>query len=91
MKLNSFFPFTYFPIIIFPCTFSPKPNKALYYVLVPNISYLIRHSILVTGHSSFVFIANSFQFFDEYNSKLLESSNYITRRQAVKVCCHFVA
>ncbi|KAL5163683.1 putative MO25-like protein [Glycine soja] len=23
-------------------------------------------------------------FFDEYNSKLLESSNYITRRQAVK-------
>lgn len=25
------------------------------------------------------------QFFAEYNSKLLESSNYITRRQAVKV------
>lgn len=26
-----------------------------------------------------------FQFFAEYNSKLLESSNYITRRQAIKV------
>lgn len=27
------------------------------------------------------------QFFSEYNSKLLESPNYITRRQAAKVKC----
>ncbi|KAG2407053.1 putative MO25-like protein [Vigna angularis] len=30
-------------------------------------------------------ICEGLMFFDEYNSKLLESSNYITRRQAVKV------
>lgn len=31
------------------------------------------------------FLMLPLQFFIEYNSKLLESSNYITRRQAVKV------
>ena len=31
-----------------------------------------------------------FQFFADYNSKLLESSNYITRRLAVKVRYEFV-
>ena len=35
-----------------------------------------------------VCVHDLFQFFAEYNSKLLESSNYITRRQAVKVLVH---
>ncbi|KAK9715092.1 hypothetical protein RND81_06G143200 [Saponaria officinalis] len=43
---------------------------------------------LLTRHKSTVaeFLSNNYDwFFAEYNSKLLESSNYITRRQAVKL------
>ncbi|XP_010538461.1 PREDICTED: putative MO25-like protein At5g47540 [Tarenaya hassleriana] len=43
---------------------------------------------LLTRHKSTVaeFLINNYDwFFAEYNSKLLESSNYITRRQAVKL------
>ncbi|KAK9681431.1 hypothetical protein RND81_10G001600 [Saponaria officinalis] len=43
---------------------------------------------LLTRHKSTVadFLTNNYDwFFEEYNSKLLESSNYITRRQAVKL------
>ncbi|KAH9611872.1 hypothetical protein KSS87_019551 [Heliosperma pusillum] len=43
---------------------------------------------LMTRHKSTVaeFLSNNYDwFFEDYNSKLLESSNYITRRQAVKL------
>lgn len=37
------------------------------------------------NHEELILCWFCFQFFAEYNSKLLESSNYITRRQAIKV------
>lgn len=52
---------------------------ALFYSSIFKISLYVGHQPLLT-----IFVV-AFQFFDEYNSKLLESSNYITRRQAVKV------
>lgn len=42
-------------------------------------------SLTVQNQSGMTLSCFDLQFFSDYNSKLLESTNYITRRQAIKV------
>ncbi|KAG4942030.1 hypothetical protein JHK85_046676 [Glycine max] len=70
---------------------SPHMKKFFDYIQLPNFDIAADAAAtfkeLMTRHKSTVadFLSNYYEwFFDEYNSKLLESSNYITRRQAVK-------
>ncbi|CAH8355927.1 unnamed protein product [Eruca vesicaria subsp. sativa] len=67
-------------------------KKFFYYIQLPNFDIaadaaatfkelLIRHKSTVAEF----LIKNEDWFFADYNSKLLESSNYITRRQAIKL------
>jgi len=71
---------------------SPHMKKFFDYIQLPNFDIAADAAAtfkeLMTRHKSTVadFLSNYYEwFFDEYNSKLLESSNYITRRQAVKL------
>ncbi|KAI5414474.1 hypothetical protein KIW84_040103 [Lathyrus oleraceus] len=71
---------------------SPHMKKFFDYIQIPNFDIAADAAAtfkeLMTRHKSTVaeFLSNNYEwFFDEYNSKLLESSNYITRRQAVKL------
>ncbi|AES92761.2 calcium-binding protein [Medicago truncatula] len=71
---------------------SPHMKKFFDYIQLPNFDIAADAAAtfkeLMTRHKSTVaeFLSNNYEwFFDEYNSKLLESSNYITRRQAVKL------
>ncbi|CAL0330710.1 unnamed protein product [Lupinus luteus] len=71
---------------------SPHMKKFFYYIQLPNFDIAADAAAtfkeLLTRHKSTVaeFLSNNYEwFFDEYNSKLLESSNYVTRRQAVKL------
>ncbi|XP_012567893.2 putative MO25-like protein At5g47540 [Cicer arietinum] len=77
---------------------SPHMKKFFDYIQIPNFDIAADAAAtfkeLMTRHKSTVaeFLSKNYEwFFDEYNSKLLESSNYITRRQAVKVWCEFLA
>lgn len=85
LKDSTLFILVHFFLLLFFCTLSLNPNNS---VTCKYFLFGLSHSWLVTSPNSFVFV-NSLQFFEEYNSKLLESSNYITRRQAVKVWCEF--
>ncbi|KAF7803838.1 putative MO25-like protein [Senna tora] len=67
-------------------------NKFFDYIQLPNFDIaadaVATFKELLTRHKSTVahFLSDNYEwFFAEYNSKLLESSNYITRRQAVKL------
>ncbi|BAT77322.1 putative MO25-like protein At5g47540 [Vigna umbellata] len=71
---------------------SPHMKKFFDYIQLPNFDIAADAGAtfkeLLMRHKSTVaeFLSKNYEwFFDEYNSKLLESSNYITRRQAVKV------
>ncbi|RDX63970.1 putative MO25-like protein, partial [Mucuna pruriens] len=77
---------------------SPHMKKFFEYIQRPNFDIAADAAAtfkeLLTRHKSTVaeFLSTNYEwvktlhlFFDEYNSKLLESSNYITRRQAVKL------
>ncbi|KAK7262098.1 hypothetical protein RJT34_29658 [Clitoria ternatea] len=71
---------------------SPHMKKFFDYIQLPNFDIAADVAAtfkeLLTRHKSTVaeFLSKNYEwFFDEYNSKLLESSNYITRRQAVKL------
>lgn len=67
-------------------------KKLFDYIQLPNFDIAADAAAtfkeLLTRHKSTVaeFLSKNYDwFFEEYNSKLLESSNYITRRQAVKL------
>lgn len=67
-------------------------KKLFDYIQLPNFDIAADAAAtfkeLLTRHKSTVaeFLTKNYDwFFEEYNSKLLESSNYITRRQAVKL------
>ncbi|PHU18776.1 putative-like protein [Capsicum chinense] len=67
-------------------------KKFLDYIQLPNFDIAADAAAtfkeLLTRHKSTVaeFLSKNYDwFFAEYNSKLLESSNYITRRQAIKL------
>ncbi|KAK2412910.1 putative MO25 protein [Trifolium repens] len=71
---------------------SPDMKKFFDYIQLPNFDIAADAAAtfkeLMTRHKSTVaeFLSKNYEwFFAEYNSKLLESSNYITRRQAVKL------
>ncbi|KAF7840543.1 putative MO25-like protein [Senna tora] len=71
---------------------SPHMKKFFDYIQLPNFDIAADAAAtfkeLLTRHKSTVagFLSKNYEwFFAEYNSKLLESSNYITRRQAVKL------
>ncbi|KAK9014501.1 hypothetical protein V6N11_005656 [Hibiscus sabdariffa] len=71
---------------------SEHMKKFFGYIQLPNFDIAADASAtfkeLLTRHKSTVaefFSKNYDWFFAEYNSKLLESSNYITRRQAIKL------
>ena len=71
---------------------SPNMKKFFDYIQLPNFDVAADAAAtfkeLLTRHKSTVaeFLSKNYEwFFAEYNSKLLESSNYITRRQAVKL------
>ncbi|MED6157107.1 hypothetical protein PIB30_020263 [Stylosanthes scabra] len=71
---------------------SPHMKKFFDYIQLPNFDVAADAAAtfkeLLTRHKSTVaeFLNKNYDwFFAEYNSKLLESSNYITRRQAVKL------
>ncbi|XP_010252674.1 PREDICTED: putative MO25-like protein At5g47540 isoform X1 [Nelumbo nucifera] len=71
---------------------SENMKKFFDYIQLPNFDIASDASAtfkeLLTRHKSTVaeFLTKNYEwFFAEYNSKLLESSNYITRRQAVKL------
>ncbi|XP_057420176.1 putative MO25-like protein At5g47540 [Lotus japonicus] len=71
---------------------SPHIKRFFDYIQFPNFDIAADAAAtfkeLMTRHKSTVaeFLSKNFEwYFDEYNSKLLESSNYITRRQAVKL------
>ncbi|XP_022642704.1 putative MO25-like protein At5g47540 isoform X2 [Vigna radiata var. radiata] len=70
---------------------SPLMKKFFDYIQLPNFDIAADAAAtfkeLLTRHKSTVaeFLSKNYEwFFAEYNTKLLESSNYITRRQAVK-------
>ncbi|KAK4386743.1 putative MO25-like protein [Sesamum angolense] len=78
---------------------SEHMRKFFDYIRLPNFDIASDAAAtfkeLLTRHKSTVaeFLSKNYDwFFAEYNSKLLESTNYITRRQAVKVMpiCFFV-
>ncbi|KAK9921645.1 hypothetical protein M0R45_030148 [Rubus argutus] len=71
---------------------SEHMNKFFDYIQLPNFDIAAdaaeTFKELMTRHKSMVadFLSNNYDwFFAEYNSKLLESSKYITRRQAVRL------
>ncbi|KAK7363833.1 hypothetical protein VNO77_05991 [Canavalia gladiata] len=71
---------------------SPHMKKFFDYIQLPNFDIAADVAAtfkeLLTRHKSTVaeFLSKNYEwFFYDYNSKLLESSNYITRRQAVKL------
>ncbi|KAJ8566083.1 hypothetical protein K7X08_030560 [Anisodus acutangulus] len=71
---------------------SEHVKKFFYYIQLPNFDIAADATAtfkeLLTRHKSTVaeFLSKNYDwFFAEYNSKLLESSNYITRRQAIKL------
>ncbi|KAI4296009.1 hypothetical protein L6164_035999 [Bauhinia variegata] len=71
---------------------SPQMKKFFDFIQLPNFDIAADAAAtfkeLLTRHKSTVtdFLSKNYEwFFAEYNSKLLESSNYITRRQAVKL------
>lgn len=71
---------------------SEHMKKFFYYIQLPNFDVAADATAtfkeLLTRHKSTVaeFLTKNFDwFFAEYNSKLLESTNYITRRQAIKL------
>ncbi|XP_057430571.1 putative MO25-like protein At5g47540 isoform X2 [Lotus japonicus] len=71
---------------------SPHMKKFFDYIQLPNFDIAADAAAtfkeLLTRHKSTVaaFLSTNYEwFFAEYNSKLLESTNYITRRQAVKL------
>ncbi|KAK4372764.1 hypothetical protein RND71_008148 [Anisodus tanguticus] len=71
---------------------SEHVKKFFYYIQLPNFDIAADAAAtfkeLLTRHKSTVaeFLSKNYDwFFAEYNSKLLESSNYITRRQAIKL------
>lgn len=71
---------------------SEHMKKFFDYIQLPNFDIAADAAAtfkeLLTRHKSTVaeFLSKNYEwFFAEYNSKLLESSNYITRRQAVKL------
>ncbi|KAK8592220.1 hypothetical protein V6N13_062806 [Hibiscus sabdariffa] len=71
---------------------SEHMKKFFGYIQLPNFDIAADASAtfkeLLTRHKSTVaeFLSKNYDwFFAEYNSKLLESSNYITRRQAIKL------
>ncbi|KAK7292461.1 hypothetical protein RIF29_08242 [Crotalaria pallida] len=71
---------------------SPHMEKFFDYIQLPNFDIAADAAVtfkeLLTRHKSTVaeFLSKNYEwFFDEFNSKLLESSNYVTRRQAVKL------
>ncbi|MCL7028301.1 hypothetical protein MKW94_002851, partial [Papaver nudicaule] len=71
---------------------SEQMKKFFDYIQLPNFDIASDAAAtfkeLLTRHKSTVadFLKNNYDwFFPEYNTKLLESSNYITRRQAVKL------
>ncbi|OIV89286.1 hypothetical protein TanjilG_23746 [Lupinus angustifolius] len=71
---------------------SPHMKNFFDYIQLPNFDIAADAAAtfkeLLTRHKSTVaeFLTKNYEwFFDEYNSKLLESSNYVTRRQAVKL------
>ncbi|XP_004486227.1 putative MO25-like protein At5g47540 [Cicer arietinum] len=71
---------------------SPHMKKFFDYIQLPNFDIAADAAAtfkeLLTRHKSTVaeFLSNNYEwFFADYNSKLLESSNYITRRLAVKL------
>ncbi|CAJ1941466.1 unnamed protein product [Sphenostylis stenocarpa] len=71
---------------------SSHMKKFFDYIQLPNFDIAADAAAtfkeLLTRHKSTVaeFLSKNYEwFFAEYNSKLLESSNYITRRQAVKL------
>ncbi|KAI4298782.1 hypothetical protein L6164_032300 [Bauhinia variegata] len=71
---------------------SPQMKKFFDFIQLPNFDISADAAAtfkeLLTRHKSTVaeFLSKNYEwFFAEYNSKLLESSNYITRRQAVKL------
>ncbi|CAN4095966.1 unnamed protein product [Withania somnifera] len=70
---------------------SEHVKKFFHYIQLPNFDIAADAAAtfkeLLTRHKSTVaeFLSKNYDwFFAEYNSKLLESSNYITRRQAIK-------
>ncbi|KAI9124244.1 hypothetical protein K1719_005544 [Acacia pycnantha] len=71
---------------------SPNMKKFFDYIQLPNFDIAADAAAtfkeLMTRHKSTVadFLTKNYEwFFEEYNSKLLESPNYITKRQAVKL------
>ncbi|XP_071723854.1 putative MO25-like protein At5g47540 [Rutidosis leptorrhynchoides] len=71
---------------------SPHMRKFFDYIQIPNFDIAADAAAtfkeLLTRHKSTVaeFLSKNYDwFFAEYNSKLLESQNYITRRQAIKL------
>ncbi|XP_051125496.1 putative MO25-like protein At5g47540 [Andrographis paniculata] len=71
---------------------SEHMKKFFDYIQLPNFDIASDAAAtfkeLLTRHKSTVaeFLSKNYDwFFEEYNSKLLESSNYITRRQAIKL------
>ncbi|ESQ55700.1 hypothetical protein EUTSA_v10025583mg [Eutrema salsugineum] len=71
---------------------SEHVKKFFYYIQIPNFDIAADAAAtfkeLLTRHKSTVaafLTKNENWFFADYNSKLLESSNYITRRQATKL------
>lgn len=71
---------------------SPNMKKFFDYIQLPNFDIAADAAAtfkeLMTRHKSTVadFLSKNYEwFFEEYNSKLLESPNYITKRQAVKL------
>ncbi|KAJ0232966.1 putative MO25-like protein [Hirschfeldia incana] len=71
---------------------SQHVKKFFYYIQLPNFDIAADAAAtfkeLMTRHKSTVadfLTKNEDWFFADYNSKLLESSNYITRRQAIKL------
>ncbi|KAL7130417.1 hypothetical protein ABFS83_13G132800 [Erythranthe nasuta] len=71
---------------------SEHMKKFFDYIQLPNFDIASDAAAtfkeLLTRHKSTVaqFLSDNYEwFFEEYNSKLLESTNYITRRQAIKL------
>lgn len=71
---------------------SPHMRKFFEYIQLPNFDIAADAAAtfkeLLTRHKATVaeFLSKNYDwFFEDYNSKLLESPNYITRRQAVKL------